>query len=441
MRIDKHQMEGKGRVDNFGHLVANPMTDILDVPGEKEVTPERLRFYRNGSRVFLQYGTDNRFEDIDAGVKLKPDSGDTITGRSAERIPYPVGFDLIATMAFQLSQAPQSGDVIAGGFGDPDVDNFDPSTHSYSGSSADGYFFFFTESTGLDRVFLAEVRDGTIVDSLFARPNKGADIWKRVAIWLNWYDVGPGKFIETFTSVGRDRTNPQRNRVLGSVANDDGKGPLFGSKRVRFQVHQDSANSGLVVELGSISGQIPGRFTIKFKDKSHDFTADVSNATSGTFEVVGALKVADGRERVQCIIDDVSIASHPSADSIKVLVQAVDPSETNYQDSDFSVPVEHSETNSVIRQVEGDGAAGNATGPVEDDSGTDSSGPTTSDTMTNPGGYQIASVEVNVDQSTNRTVVGGDKSRVLTDTDYGLVLIDGNTTGTYSLEIDTKQNA
>jgi len=47
--------------DNFDRDVSNPLLDIVDVAGDKDFTPERLRFFKDGSRVFLQYRTDSTF--------------------------------------------------------------------------------------------------------------------------------------------------------------------------------------------------------------------------------------------------------------------------------------------------------------------------------------------------------------------------------------------
>lgn len=433
----------KGASDNFDNLVANPLTDLITIPGHQDYTPERRRVSRNGSRVFLQYGSDSRFSETDAGLELQPDAGDTLTINTTERVSYPVGYDIIASLAYQLNQAPQSGDVVAGGYGDPDVGNFDPSTHTYSGSSADGYFWYHTSQTGLTEIFLAEVRDGTIIDSVTVALNTNADVWTRMEQMLNWYDVGPCVFTETYTNVSEGRSDPQQNDQLSSVAKDDGKGPLNGSKRIRVQIHQDASNSGLVVEAGSMAVQVPGRFDFIYKTKDHTMDLDASNTTDETYEVVGAIRGDPSRPLVSARINNIEVSNTPSDTAgAEVLVQAIDPSSTNYGDVDFETPAEHSSANSIIEDVVGNTDGGNSpTGPDADAAGTDSTGAATANTMTNPGGYQVGRTKVNQQKKTSTSESGKEKDRVLTDTDVALVLIDATETGVYELEVTTRQNA
>lgn len=293
---------------------------------------------------------------------------------------------------------------------------------------------------------MAIVRDGEIVDSTVNRFTKPITVWKRIAQWLNWYDVGPSRYYETYTDVGNDRENPQANKYLSAVSNDDGKGPLNGNKRITFQVKQDAANSGLSLEAGSMSAQVPGRFEIKFKAKAHDMEFNVTNTTDEQFEVVGAVKIDSNRPLVQSVIDQVTIRKTPSSTTdAEVLMISVDPSSTNYVDGDFSVPIEHSEQNSVIRQVEGDGAAGSPTGPIADDVNTDIDGAETANIITNPGGYQIGHASISSTSGQGNTsaqrTLGVSRRRVLTDLDYGLILIDSDEQGEHKVEIETLQNA
>lgn len=433
--------EGTLRHDNFGNAIANPMTDLLDVPGHHDYTPERLRLYANGSRVYLQYGTDSRFTETNAGRILAPNSGDTLTLRTGERISYAVGYDLVPSFAWGVNQALQSGDVVAGGYGDPDVDNFDPVSESYSGSSADGYFWILTEDTALDELLLVGVRNGTIFDKVRTTVEKPADIWGRFAQWINWYDVGPCRFIESYTDVDADRENPQQNDTLSSVANDDGKGPLNGSKRARFQIHQDSANSGLELEVGSIGVSIPGRFSYIFKDKEHTQTLDNPTTSADTYEVLGAIRGDPNRPLIQAKISDVAITRTPSTGtSAELLIIAVDPDSTNFVDGDFSTPQEHSPKNSIIETA----VSTTATGPDAGAAGTDSTGAETAETLTNQGGYQIGRDTINQQGTGSKSTERGStqsKSRRLYDGDWALLLLDSDEAGTHDVEITTAQNA
>lgn len=429
--------------DNFDRLITNPLTDILLVPGHHQFTPERQRVYRDGSRVFLEYGSDSGFTNTDAGVTLSPAAGETLSINTTSRVPYPVGYDVLASMAIEVSQEPASGDVVAGGFGDPDVANFDPETETYSGSSADGYFFYVTSDTGFNEVLLAMVRDGSILDSVRASLTEPMDVWKRLELALNWYDVGPCLFRETYTDVAGGRTDPQYNDLLSAVANDNGKGPLHGTKRLQVQCHQASGNSGLTAEVGSLAAQVPGRYDPLFKTKDHTMNVSVSNTVDETYEVVGALTTDPDQPLIEGQIIDIEVSNTPSSGAkAEVLVITIDPSETNYSDSDFSVPPEHSNQNSIIEQAVGDTGGGSApTGPDADAAGTDSTGAATATTMTNPGGYQVGRSKINQTGSGNTNQTGKNKDRIVPDTDYALVLVDADTSGTYEIEFATRQNA
>lgn len=430
----------KGREDNFGHLVTNPLTEILDVPGHHEFAPYRKRVFKDGNRVFLQYGTDGVFSDTDAGTSMVPGSDQTLTLQSAKRILYPVGYDIIATHAFAINQAPQSGDVVAGGFGDPDVDNFDPSTESYSGSNADGYFWYLTSNTGIQSMILAVVRDGSILDSVTVSLNKDATVWGRFEQWLNWYDVGPCRFYETFTDVANDRQNPQKNELLSSVANDDGKGPLNGSKRIRFQIHQASGNSGLELEVGSMSGQVPGRFDHNFAEKGFHLDVTPTNTTDGQWEPVAAIQVDPNKPLVQTRIDRAEIVQTASdTTDAEVIVMAVDPSSTNFVDSDFSYPPELSRGNDATR-TSTNAAAGDETGPDADGSGTDSTGPDTVTSMSDPGGYQLAIHEINQVKNQGATQASSGTDRVLNDGDIGLVMVDTSASENHEISFTISEN-
>lgn len=433
-------MTESDRRDNFDHIVSNPLTDLVHIPGHHDFTPERLRFYRNGNRVHLQYGNDADYTETGSGRELSPDSGDTLTIQSSQRISYPVGFDLLPSAAWQTIGTPEAGDVIAGGLGNPDVDNFDPAAEEYTNSNADGYFWFITADTGTDEALFVEVRDGTILYKTRATLAKGTDVWSRFALWLNWYGVGPCRFIETYTDIVSDSTNPQENRPLAAVANDDGKGPLNGSKRIRFQIHQDSANTGLKLEVGSLGVSIPGRFEYIFKVKEHSTVYNVTNNTRGEYEVVGALRIDPARPLIYTRITGSEFIETPSTNTdADLMVIAADPDETNLGDGDFETPRERSEKNSVIEEV----VDNSATGPDADAVGTDVTGAETAQSMTNPGAYQIANAKIRsqgTGSKTEQNTSGKTKSRDLHDIDWGLVLIDSSEIGEHEVDWSIAEN-
>jgi len=433
---------GKGREDNFDNLIANPLTDLLDVAGEKDFTPERLRLYANGSRIYLQYGDDPRYEESPAGHILKPGEDEVLTMPTAERVAYPVGYDLITSMAFELSQAPQPGDVAGGGLGRLDLANFDPSTEEYSGSNADGYFWYFTNQTGLSSALLAGVRDGTIFYKRRVPLQKPGDVWSILAGWVNWYDVGPCVWHQRYTDIENNPNDPQQNDIIGAVANDDGKAALIGSHRVRMSVYQAAGNSGLELEAGSLGVSVPGRFDYKFKKKSHSHTVNVTDATDEQYQFVGAMRTDPARQTIKLQIRDVSVVSRPSdTANVDVLVQSISPEETSFLSGDFETPAEHSDKNSVV-EIATDNTA---TGPLADAAGTDATGADTGNTTTDPGGYQIYRDSISQtsgqgnDETSTRGGVGGVRS--VYDLDWAIIALDADETGDYELDFVTAQNS
>jgi len=120
--------------DNFGRLIANGLRTVVKAPGENDFSPERLEVFSGDTRIQLMYGTDSRYEDNFFGRTLKPGSDESLIARTAQRATYPIGLDLLPSMAFQVNGPIQEGDVVAGGFGEPDLENFDPSSRTWTGT-------------------------------------------------------------------------------------------------------------------------------------------------------------------------------------------------------------------------------------------------------------------------------------------------------------------
>lgn len=433
--------------DNFDRVVANDLADLIVVDGEKDFTPERLRYYKDGTRRFLEYGTDSNFSEVSSGHLLSPDADQTLTLETAERSYYPVGNDLWPSMARRLSKAPQSGDVVGGGYGVIDLANFDPDAVSYSGTDADGFFWYHTADTGLSNVLLALVRGGTIEYSNTYSLPVAADILTIVEKRLNYYDVGPGVTRLTYTDIEDHPEDPQRNEFIGAVANDDGKGPERGSHRVTLAISQASGNTGLEAELGSIGLSTPGEAEPNYKDKGHSMDLEYTNPAS-TYEVCGALRSDPDRPTAKLRIPEINIIKTPgsSVSRTRVLMIAVGPSETDAPTgakggtlTTWQTPEEHNPVNSVVEEIEDN----TLTGPDEADSGTDITGPTTTNSMDDPGGYQIGRDSVTPEGTGNAPAAlgGAIGDRELYDTDVCLILVEGSTAGTVELDVTTEQNS
>jgi len=427
--------------NNFDQLITNSLNTIVKVPGENDYAPERMELFIESSRIFLEYGTDSRYSETFSGRELTPGSDEYIVFRSTDRATYPIGLDLLPSHAFQINGSLQSGDVIAKGFGVPDLRNFDPSTITWEGSTADGIFTIFTEDTGVTEAEMVMVQNGTVVDNYRIQYTSAKDLWARTAYLWNWYDNGPAKEIESYTDTATSRTDPQFNNVVGAVANDDGKGSAVGSHRLVQAVYQASGNSGLSLEVGSMATQIVGEFPIDLRTKQSGINLDNSNTTDGVYEVLGCVKHAEGRESEEMVIQNLRFTNLPSdTTDAEVLMLAVDPSSTNFEIGDFSTPPERNSANTVFRQA----TATDATGPDAGDSDTDSSGAVQAQTMTNPGGYQIGravrSSIAGQGNTSSSVTTGVEEDRRLPDGRWGLLVLDSNETGIHRVQVSTGEN-
>ena len=443
--------------DNFDREVANPLLDLVDVAGEKQFTPERLRFFKDGQRVFIQYGTDPTYAESDQGHLLMPGSGQTCTLRTAEKAAYQVGYDLWPTQSRQINGTLQTGDVVGGGYGRIDIQNFDPTVidpdadnpaaGAYTGTDADGYFWYHTVHTGTKRTLLALVQNGEVLDSRIVELVTGADTFTIMEQRLNCYAVGPSVFNEISTDVMQFPDRPQLNRVVGAVANDDGQGSADFSHHGIFAIKQGAGNSGLELEAGSIALRTPGTAEPQFKVKGHAMAFDNTNTTLGTYQALGAIRIHPDREVVKLRIQDMNIVNTPgqSTNTCRVLVMSVDPANTNADTFTFGVPREHSESNSVLRELEVAGdAATPLTGPVEDAPGTDATGAVEANTTDNPGGYQIGRTTITPEGAGTSTAASESQSvgnRELYPGDIGIIWVDSNTAGIHEVDILTSQNS
>lgn len=427
--------------DLFDRNVANPLSDVLDASGEKDFTPERLRLFKDGNRRYLQYGDDANYSELAAGHLLAPDADQTMTMKTGERAAYPVGNDLWASLSREINGTLQTGDAVGGGYGEIDIGNFDPATETWSGTAADGYFWMHTAATGLDQALLIGARGGSVFDKRTVDLYKTADVFEVIEQRLNWYDVGPSVFRETFTDIADFPDEPQRNKQIGAIANDDGKAAERGSQRVQVGIKQAAGNTGLEVEVGSIGVRTPGNADPEFKTKGHSMDLEVTNGTEGTYQVCAAMRIDQTNATVKLRFPSIEIIKTPgnSQTRTRVMFTAVGPEETDADTKTFSTPVEHSPANSVAREVEDN----TITGPIQGAAGNDITGPDTANTMTNPGGYQLARDSVTPEQAGSAGAFSGTLAgnRELYDTDFALILVDAATTGTCEIDVQTEQNS
>jgi hypothetical protein len=389
--------------DAFDNQISRQTRNNADLAAHYRYTPERHRFYKNGSRVLLQYediGSNADFDDQRAGDEdvfvLSPSGGDTLLFKTAERFRYTVNFVSEVTRAWALNQSLTNTDdrVTIGLDTSPD------------GDLADGYYLEHTASHAEDEVDVYEKRSGSIIGSRTAVTlERAVDVFQRYALDYNWYNVGEESWVETYT----DADAGQRNVALATTsvqagdanAGTGGRGPISGNGHIVAEVEADSATSGLELVVGSSSFTTLGGVSASVKAKGAE-TPTLSVSQTTDWEPLGiAMRVDPNRPNVSVQFREIEI----TAGSGKVMVIACDSSNVldsggnELTDSDFTTtdrpdgrPEEHSHPNSAL-QVTG-------TGVVAEIPGADG---TTGTTQANAGGYQLAF-------DTTRSVGQGSKS-------------------------------
>jgi len=398
--------------DAFDNQVTNVQQSNADIAGHYPFSPERWRLYVDGTRQFVQYDTVTQYNDIVDGHELTPAQGETVTLTTTERYKYVVGYVLEPSFAYQISRSLETGDKAVIGYGDPDLSN--------DMASADGWFWIHTPDIGDNEVTVAEYRAGTEVDSQTVSLKKSLDIWKRLAIRLNWYNVGEARYIETYTETG-----DQINAEQGKTSVDDAKGAETGNHPITASVTRGAGSSAITFEVGSAALQTLGGGAKIAREKTHSFEA--ATTTADTWQAIHAMRVAPDREIVNTQLKNTDVVAYSGSGDVIVMPVAVDPSKTDA--STWSTPESHNSTNSVIE------VAGSVS-TFPDSTGT--SGSSASD----PGGYQIGYGSWYASGGGSKTTVssgGKTRKRQVSDRDVCVFVAKSTDTGTIQCEAITEQ--
>lgn len=344
-----------------------------------------------------------------------------VTLKTAERLRYVVGYVLEWSLALQLNQELQSGEVLVVGFGDPDLAN---GTGTDLGPSADGWFV--VQDGGMDatEAELREYRDGVAEDTTRLTFEELFQTWGRIGARTNWYNVGPTTVEETYTDSGE-----QFNVERGAVSVDAGKGPKTANKSVSIALKAEAGAGSLTAELGSIGVRTLGDVDGIVRTKRAQIETQ-SVGTLGVYVPVGAIRVDPTETVVTANMTGITPTDYTGGGALKLVAFAVDPSKTDA--SGFSAPPEHSGSNSVIQQTT------NVT-TMPDAAGTETTNPA------NPGGYQISfgSLQSNKNQGGTPVSLGNVKKRLIPQNDIAVFAAfvptsgsTGDLTYEYGLEQD-----
>ena len=367
--------------DAFGNQISLGTTNEADLASHYAYSQERYRVFVDGVRQQIQYdGFPTQFTDNPDSFSLEPQAdGEVVTLKTAERYRYVVQYVIQWSLAFQINQDLQAGDVWAVGYGNPDLEN---STDDTPGPNADGWFVYQNSSNASDEVVLAEYRDGAEVDTATTTLTKLPQTWGRLAGNTNWYNVGETKLTETYVGI-ENLKKAQQNDTVATVGVEDGKGPILGNQPVTASVKTGASGAGsLELEVGSIGVRTFGNVTGILRTKTFDFE-QAYEGTAGEFEPLLAIRVDPDRREVNTQFSVLEPLEFSQTDDLVLIANIFDKDnvlDTNGDplvDGDYSTPPELSTLNSVIETSD-------AVAQVVDSTGT----PQTS--MTDPGGYQVA---------------------------------------------------
>jgi hypothetical protein len=408
--------------DEFDNPVSLSTNNETDLAGHYPATPERYRLFVNGTRQFFQYNSVAEFTDTTDGFEITPqNAGDVVTFQTAERIRYVVQYVLEWSIALQLNQSLQTGEVVVVGFGDPDLAN---GSGTDLGPDADGWFVIHDGSMADSEARLTEYRAGTEVDGDTITFEKLWQTWGRIGATTNWYNVGPTTVEESYTSDGE-----QLNVERAQVSKDNGKGPETANKSVTVSVKAEGGAGNLTVDVGSIGARTLGNVDAIVRTKR----AQIHNASigeSGVYVPLAAIRVNPNQTIVTANLTGVTPTNFTGGGALKIVALAVDTSKTDA--SGFASPPEQSVSNSAIEQTESVSTLPNA-------SGTETTNPG------DPGGYQLVfgSLQSNKNQAGMPIELGKVKKRLIAQDNIiifaGYVPSDG-ATGDVTFEYGVEQD-
>lgn len=425
--------------DAFGNQLVRTTRNNADLASHYAYTPERYRFYRNGTRQVIHYDVssvtdffDKRANDEDVFI-LAPNGGDTLLFKTAERFRYTVNYVSEVSQSIALNQElTNTNDRITWGL-DTSVD----------GDLSDGYFLEHLSSHDEGEIDAFIKRGGNVVGQ---RRNVTLEVamseFQRWQLDYNWYNVGQHSLTETYTTQRDGQFNNEK--LIGSTESGDanagtgGRGPISGNGHMVVEIEADASTTGLEAIVGSCSFTTLGGVGASVKAKGAE-TAPYTPSQTGSWEPVFAMRVDPNRPNVTTEIRGMDL----TAGEGKLMAIACDPSNvlkadgsggtTTLADSDFSRPEEHSDQNSVLQVTDISTVT-----QFPDNTGA------TQTTTANPGGYQLAF-------DTSRTSGEGNTQRQasanlqekhgILDGDYAVAIVKPETTGTdmhvaYTVEMD-----
>jgi hypothetical protein len=399
-----------GYEDSFGKLIADTTRDVIDIGSHYPYSPERWRLLVDGTRQFPEYGSVAEYQHLGDVHELSPSSGSTVIFETNELLTYVVQYELLASAAWSLSQALQSGDRFRWGvFNDND-----------------GWFLEQNSGHGPLEADLVIRRDGSDVRRTTKSLDKPLTTFARYSTRYSWYNVGPAVWDQFYT------LNGARNHRIGSVSVDDGgRGPKQGNLPIRFEITAGGSTSGLKLNAGSLGAVTLGNSTIINRVKGADFIDNLGS--TGAWVPIRAFRLIPAKDIVPVRLTALDVLNFSANDDVRLLAQIMPQEKVSFGGGDsWGVPPEWLEQNNALETRTDVSSI-----PADDG--------TTSATVTNPGGYQINRsmlLQGGGGQNSYRYDAGGDQvqKRKIPQKDYLVILAKSGSTGDITYDLVSEQD-
>ena len=316
--------------DSFGKQVTNGVRNQIDISSTNTFSPERLRYFKNGTRIRL--ANDTTFTDQEGEFLIEPAAGDTCRLQTAERPRYVVGFDAVASLEGQVLTSLGSGDTVKYGLDDDQT----PQNAAYF------------EINGDSDNRLVLVKGGSEVKSQTFEYPRGVDETEpiRYEITYNWYGVGTFQFSIFYTENGQKDGEKAINKLVGELAVDSEKTVNDANFHLFHEV--DATTSGQRLSAGSYGFNTLGDVSVTSRTKVSRIVGSAGNYSgTGNYEPIAAARV--NPDRAEVFAQLTSVEAIPDAGDGELMAIVVPESKTDA--SNFTTPVQQSPDNSVIEET------------------------------------------------------------------------------------------
>jgi hypothetical protein len=346
----------RGFEDLFGKHISDGTTSAINIPSSNEYNPERFRLEVDGTPVQPEYGSVSQYNHTGRRHELKPNAGETVFLRSAERPRYAVQYELAVSLAFKANKTNLSGDdrIRCGHF-----------------DGNDGWCMEFNSGHSGKVADLVTLNAGSIVERKQDVPTYVAlDVLRRSLIRTAWYDVSRNKWNVSYALNGY-----QINREMGRTGNRGQDGPSTPNLPVGFEVRADSGTSDLVLEAGSFAVITYG--PPASVNRTKEISLDANIGTTGDWVPLYAFRVDPSRTDINVQVVATHILQWAGSAKVEIQAQSFASQNVTFTGSDsWSTPGNWSPSNNVM-QLRTD------VDQIVDGSGS------SQDTTSDPGGFQL----------------------------------------------------